>query len=149
MTIDDESLTQPDCQLDDSLHHSTLENMSLYEPDSQASSSETSSSNESPKSSQALKHSLLNDFLRSCDVDTIGPHKRGWELSSVRTTANHVSKPKSLIAAGLNVIAPGDASYLWEAVRKTGSVEKELGIGEQQEEQKYLEALTESNRNAS
>ncbi|XP_068689572.1 uncharacterized protein [Montipora foliosa] len=149
LAIDDESLTQPDDQLDDSLHHSSLENVSLYEPDCQASSSETSSGNESPKSSQATKRSLLNDFLRSCDADTIGPHKRRWELSSVRTRANHVSKAKSLIVAGLNVIAPGDASYLWEAVRKSGSVEKELGIGEQHEEQKYLEALTESYRNAS
>ena len=71
------------------------------------------------------------------------------ELSSLRNRANHVSKAKSLIVAGLNVIAPGDAGYLWEAVKKSGSVEKELGIGEQQEEQKYLQALTESYRNAS
>ena len=32
--------------------------------------------------------------------------------------------------AGLNVIAPGDMGYLWEAVRKSGSVENELYIGE-------------------
>jgi len=34
-------------------------------------------------------------------------------------------------------------------VRKSGCVEKELGIGEQQEERNYLEALAESYRNAS
>ena len=44
------------------------------------------------------------------------------ELSSVR---------KSLIVAGLNVVAPRDAGCLWEVVRKkSGSVENELGIGE-------------------
>ena len=59
------------------------------------------------------------------------------ELSSVRNRANHVSKAKSLIVAGLNVVAPRDTGYLWEVVRKkSGSVEKELGIGEQQEEKK-------------
>ena len=135
MAIDDESLSQPDYQLDDSLHYSTIENMSLYQPDSQASSSESSSSNESSTSSQATKRSLLNDFLRSCDAGTIGPYKRRWELSSVRTRANHVFKANSLIVPGLNVIAPGDAGYLLEVKRKSGSAEKELGIGEQQEEQ--------------
>ena len=53
------------------------------------------------------------------------------------------------MVAGLNVIAPGDAGYLWEALRKSGSEEQELGIGEQQEDRKYLEALAESYRNAS
>ena len=61
--------------------------------------------------------------------------------TSVRTRANQTSKAKFLIVAGLHVIAPGDAGYLCEAVRKSDSVEKELGIGEQQEERKYLEAL--------
>ena len=51
--------------------------------------------------------------------------------------------------AGLNVIAPGDMGYLWDAVRKSGSVEKELGIGEQQEDRKYLKTLVESCRNPS
>jgi len=55
-----------------------------------------------------------------------------------------VLKAKSVIVSGLNVIAPGDAAYLWEAVKKSGSVEKELGIGERQEDRKYLKALVRS-----
>ena len=51
--------------------------------------------------------------------------------------------------AGLNVIAPGDTGYLWEAVRKSCSVEKEPGIIEHHEDRKYLKALVESYRNAS
>ena len=149
LTIDDESLSQPYSQLGDSVHHPTVEDTSLYQPDSQASSSETSSGNDPPTSSLATKRLLLNDFLRSCDADTVGPYKRGWEVASERSRAKHVSKAKSLVVAGLNVIAPGDAGYLWEALRKFGSVEKELGIGEQQEDQKYLKALAESYRNAS
>ena len=60
-----------------------------------------------------------------------------------------MSKAKSVIVSGLNVIAPGDAGYLWEAVKKSGSVEKVLGIGERQEDRKYLKALAESYQNAS
>ena len=41
------------------------------------------------------------------------------------------------MVAGLNFIAPGDAGYLWEALGKSGSVEKELGVGEQQEDRTY------------
>ena len=149
LTIEDESLSQPYSQLGDSVHHSTVEDTSLYQPDSQASSSEASSGNDPPTSSLATKRLLLNDFLRSCDADTVGPYKRGWEVASERSRAKHVSKAKSLVVAGLNVIAPGDAGYLWEALRKSGSVEKELGIGEQQEDRKYLKAVAESYRNAS
>lgn len=149
LAVEQESLSQPNNQLDDSVHHLTVEDTSLYQPDSQGSSTETSSGNDLPTSSLTTKRLLLNDFLRSCNADTIGPYKRRWELTSVRTRANHISKAKSMIIAGLHVITPGDAGYLWEAVRKSGCVEKELGIGEQQEERKYLEALAESYRNAS
>ena len=55
-----------------------------------------------------------------------------------------MSKAKSVIVSGLNVIVPGDAGYLWEAVKKSGSVEKVLGIGERQEDRKYLKELAES-----
>lgn len=149
LAVEDESLSQPNNQLDDSVHHLTVEDTSLYQPDSQGSSTETSSGNDLPTSSLTTKRLLLNDFLRSCDADTIRPYKRHWELTSIRTRANHISKAKSLIVAGLHVITPGDAGYLWEAVRKSSCVEKELSIGEQQEERKYLEALAESYRNTS
>jgi len=114
LAVEDESLFQPNNQLDDSVHHSTVEETSLYQPDSQGSSTETSSGNELPTSSLTTKRLLLNDFL---------------QLTSVRTRVNHISKAKSMIVAGLHVITPGDAGYLWEAVRKSGCVEKELGMG--------------------
>lgn len=72
----------------------------------------------------------MNDFLRLCDVDTIGLYKRGWELFSVRIIVNYVFKSKFFIVVGFNVIVLGDVSYFWEVVRKIGFVEKELGIGE-------------------
>ena len=147
-TIEDKSLSLSYSQLGDSVHHPTVENTSLDQPDCQASSSEMSSGNDPPTSSLATKRLLLNDFLRLCDADTVGPYKRGWEVASERSRTKHVSKAKSLVVAGLNVIAPGDAGYLWEALRKCGIVEKELGVGEQ-EDRKYLEAMPESYRNAS
>lgn len=169
LTIEDGSLSHPDSQTDVSIHHLSIgdESMSrsysqvgdselnatidasLYEPDSQVSSSETSSGDDLSTGSLATRRALLNDFLRSCNADTVGPYKKRWEEAGERPKASHVSKAKSVIVAGLNVIAPGDAGYLWEAVRKSGSVEKELGIGEKQEDRKYLKALAESYRNAS
>ncbi|XP_078352229.1 uncharacterized protein LOC144636901 [Oculina patagonica] len=148
LTIEEENLSQPDSTLGDLVYQLTTEETSLYQPNSQSASSETSSGSDTPTTSLTTKRLLLNDFLRSCDTDTVGPYKRRWEEATVRTRANHVSKAKSVIVAGLNVIAPGDAGYLWEAVRNSGSVEKELVIGEP-EERKYLVALAESYENAS
>ena len=136
-------------QLDESGHYSEIDT-SLYQTDSQASSSSESSNGDDPQiSSQVTRRSLLNDFLRSCNAHTVGTYKKRWEAASERTRASHVSKAKSVIVSGLNVIAPGDAGYLWEAVKKSGSVEKVLGIGERQEDRKYLKALAESYQNAS
>ena len=136
-------------QLDESGHYSEIDT-SLYQTDSQASSSSESSNGDDPQiSSQATRRSLLNDFLRSCNAHTVGSYKKRWEAASERTRASHVSKAKSVIVSGLNVIVPGDAGYLWEAVKKSGSVEKVLGIGERQEDRKYLKALAESYQNAS
>ena len=54
----------------------------------------------------------------------------------------HIAKAKNLVVAGLEVIAPGDAGLLWEALRDSGAMEKEFGIAEESpEEQKYLNAL--------
>ena len=136
-------------QLDESGHYSEIDT-SVYQTDSQASSGSESSNGDDPQiSSQAKRRSLLNDFLRSCNAHTVGSYKKRWEAASERTRASHVSKAKSVIVSGLNVIAPGDAGYLWEAVKKSGSVEKVLGIGERQEDRKYLKALAESYQNAS
>ena len=77
-------------------------------------------------------------------VLTVGLYIKWWEAASEHTRARHVLKAKSIIVSGLNVIAPGDAAYLWEAMKKSGSVEKELGIGEWQEDRKYLKALVKS-----
>ena len=47
-------------------------------------------------------------------------------------------------------MAPGDAGHLWEALRDSRTVEEAFGIAkESPEEQKYLNALAETYRNAS
>ena len=51
--------------------------------------------------------------------------------------------------AGLEVIALGDTGHLWEALRNSGTVEKEFGIAEESpEEQKYLNILAKTYRHA-
>jgi hypothetical protein len=56
---------------------------------------------------------------------------------SVRSRNYHVSKATSDIVAALEVITPGDAGSLWDAVQSSQSVDKVLGIA-QPAEKTYL-----------
>ena len=77
-------------------------------------------------------------------------YKKKWQDISLHTRRSRVSKAKESIVAALNVIAPGDAGPLWEALKESKSVEKALGIAEEsQSDRKYLEALAETYNNAS
>ena len=68
----------------------------------------------------------------------------------LRTKKVHITKAKAMVVAGLEVIAPGNAGHLWEALRDPGAVKKEFWVAEESpDERKYLNALTESYRNAS
>ncbi|KAK3711283.1 hypothetical protein QZH41_015003, partial [Actinostola sp. cb2023] len=148
--IEDEKQSDVE-QLCGAMLHLSINAGSTYEPGSQdSSSSDTSNDNGSHHTrSLAVQRLLLNEFLRSCDAGTIGPYKKQWNEASARTRNSHVCKAKALVVAGLNVITPGDAGFLLEALKESGTVEKELGTGEQQEDRRYLEALAESYHNAS
>ena len=133
-----------------------LQEPDIYHPSSPESYSPTSSSTDlsddtpSENDSKVHRRKKLNEFLLCCNAPTIGPSKRKWVETSVRTKKSHIAKAKNLVVAGLEVIAPGDAGHLWEALRNSGTVEKELGIAEESpEEQKYLNALAETYRHAS
>ena len=85
LAIEDDSLSQPDSKINASIHHLSIGDESMswsysqlddselnttidtsqYQPDTQVSSSETSSGDDLPTSSQATRRALLNDFLRS------------------------------------------------------------------------------------
>jgi hypothetical protein len=74
----------------------------------------------------------LNEFLRCCGTTiSVGPYKKSWAEASERTKMGHVNKAKALVVAGLDVIAPGNGSYVWEALRDPGVVEREIGISEE------------------
>ena len=121
------------------------------ESDSPTSSS-TDLSDNTPSENDSKVHRRIkpNGFLRCCNAPTIGPSKKRWVETSVRTKKGHMAKEKNLVVAGLEVIAPGDADHLWEALRNSGTVEKEFGIAEESpEEEKYLNALAETYRHAS
>lgn len=93
----------------------------------------------------------LNEFLKSCNIDTIEPWRKRWQNISTVTKKRHVSKTGSFVAAALNVIAPGDAVEFWAALKASNSVENALHTNELEtlEDKKYLEALAESYENAS
>ena len=141
-------------ELGDGVQHLQLEETSIYEPDLQ--DSDSSNSTDSSNGTQASSDGIvsirvkLNEFLRSCDAPAVGPSKKGWVEMRAHTKRAHITKAKALVVAGLEVIAPGDAGPLWEALRDSGTVEKEFGIAEESpENQKYLNALAESYLNAS
>ena len=128
--------------------HLQLEETSFYQPSSQDSDSQAGSSSDPSDGTQAGSDSKvsrrvkLNEFLLSCNAPRVGPCKKRWAEASARTKSGHIAKAKALVVAGLEVIAPGDAGHLWEALRDSGAVEKEFGIAEESpEEQKYLNAL--------
>jgi hypothetical protein len=121
--------------------------MSIGEDTSAILSDETSSSNGSTvgASSNSQKLEKLNEFLRVCGKteSSIGQPKKLWQNLSMRSRNYHVSKATNAIVASLEVITPGDAGSLWEAVQTSQSVEKALGMP-QPAERKYLEALAET-----
>ena len=132
-----------------------LEEPDTYQPSSPESDSPTSSSTDlsdntpSENGSKVHRRIKLNEFLRCYNAHTIEPSKKRWVEKSVRTKKGHIAKAKNLVVAGLEVIAPGDAGLLWEALRDSGAMEKEFGIAEESpEEQKYLNALAETYRHA-
>lgn len=122
---------------------------SLYLPEDTDNSSESSGAED--QRTVGAQRTKLNEFLSACNVgSTVGVYKKKWQDTSFRTRRSRVSKAKESIVAALNVIAPGDAGPLWEALKESKSVEKALGIAEEsQSDRKYLEALAETYNNAS
>ena len=114
------------------------------------SSCETSDDHQAMADKLSVQWSKMNEFLRSCDAGSVGPYKKRWEEASMRTKQSHVSKAKEAVVAALNVIAPGEAGHLWEALKASNSVEKALQISEEcPVDKRYLEALAETYQNAS
>ena len=115
-----------------------------------SSSSETSDGHQAMADKTSVQRSKMNEFLSSCNAGSVGPYKKRWEEASMRTKQSHVSKAKDAVVAALNVIAPGDAGHLWEALKASNSVEKSLQISEEcPADKRYLEALAETYQNAS
>ena len=94
-------------------------------------------------SEQYLQRKQLNKFLESCNVETLTQPKKRWEEAGAHTCKSHVKKTKDVIIAALDLIMPGDAAYLWDALQSSMLVDKELGSAEG-EDHKYLEALAET-----
>ena len=114
-------------------------------------SEETSSSSESSQghnsSMQVLRREKLNQFLGFCGKKECitGQPKKCWENLDEQRKNVYLDRATTAIVAALEVITPGDAGHLWEAVQSSRSVEKALGISEQQPtEKKYLQASAET-----
>ena len=114
-----------------------------------SSSSANDSSSKSTIDKQALRHLKLNEFLSVSGHTTVNQPKKSWEDLSIRTKGVRISKAKDAVVASLEVISPGNPAALWEALKRSQSVEKTLCTANQTPmDQKYLEALAETYQNA-
>lgn len=138
-------------ETDDSLIEA-LERLTVSEDDPTVIISETASSSSTGSSTTYKEHQIarrrskLNEFLVACgNVQPIGQPKKPWEKMSMRAKKIHASKAGRTIVSALEVITPGDAGSLWQAVKESNVVEKALGL---KEPSKYLQALAEVYENA-
>ena len=86
--------------------------VSMFVPEDNSDTTDSNTSDETERQtekSSVKQRAKLNEFLRSCNVDTIEPWRKRWQNISTSTKKRHVSKTSSFVAAALNVIAPGDA----------------------------------------
>lgn len=101
-------------------------------------------SNEAYVRRKALNHFLITSGME----DTlIGPPKKTWESMTARTHKAYVSKATNVIVAALDVITPGDAGCLWNAVQESRQVDEALGVMPHADE-KYVSALAETYQHA-
>lgn len=122
---------------------------SLFVPDEDSVSDEDSSNDAAKEpGEQELRRKSLNRFLESCNIEKLTRPRKKWEDAGERTQRNNVKKATDVIVAVLEVITPGDAAQLWDALQSSMMVDKELESGENAD-RKYLEALAETYRNAS
>ena len=126
----------------------TLEE-SLFVSDQSNDSDEISSDGEVEEpGEQHSRRQHLNRFLESCNILKLTQPKKRWKEAGARTRGNRVKKAKDVIVAALDVIAPGDAALLWDALQLSMLVDNELGC-EESVDGKYLDALAETYKNAS
>ena len=118
---------------------------------SDGTSSGSESSHGRSSTIQVLRREKLNQFLHICGKEecVTGQPQKSWENMDVQRKNVYVRRAATAIAAALEVITPGDAGHLWEAVQSSRSVEKALGLPEKQSaERKYLQALAETYQHA-
>ena len=91
-------------------------------------SDDTSSSSESTNAADnRIRLVKLNEFLDVCGgTEPIGQAKKRWDALTSRSKKLRVDKATKVIVSSLDVIAPGDACGIWDAIQSSQSVEKSL-----------------------
>lgn len=103
-----------------------LPEQSMYSPDNGSGSENSGSSESTSLGDLSNRRNILNKFLVSSGVESITQSKKKFSLLTSRTKAVHFSKANESIVALLDVIAPGDAGALWEAVKRSNMVSTSL-----------------------
>lgn len=118
-----------------------------YPEDLSDDSSESSGGKE--ETSVATRRKALNEFLLASGSETISEPRKAFSELTDRKKKDYVSKAGNAIISVLNVIAPGDAGNLWDAIICSGIVDNIISDGKIcHADKKYLEALAETYQNA-
>ena len=101
-----------------------VEECSVYIPETESSSSSGELSDTGCQTTTDVQRKKLNEVLSACNYGSISAYRKNWQEASVRTRKSRVGRAKESVVAALNVIAPGDAGFLWETLKVSQSVEK-------------------------
>ncbi len=98
----------------------------------------------------SLKLKKLNEFIHTCgETESIGQSKKWWKELTTHSKNLCVDKATNVIVSALEVIAPGNAASIWEAIHKVSKRPLEFHNQWPLEfDRKYLEALAETYQNA-
>ena len=126
-------------------------NVSVYQPSSQESSSTEQSSHESYDIDDTNEEGIvspLDKFLQHANLQPLGSVlTRPWDTVSKKTQLHYRRKTSKIIAEILRIVAPESASSLWSAIKKDDDVMEQLEDPKLDDD--FLLALAESYKQAS
>ena len=125
----------------------TSSSLSSTRGNSQESLVSTTSSDDVHLNTGPLRRRKLNEFLSSCDLQTIGTCKKNFGDITSRAKHDRITKARDAVVAVLDVVAQGESALLWDALKASRAVEQLLNM--ESHDNEYLEALAETYRNAS
>ena len=122
----------------------------MYQPSSQESNESESSDTEVQISHDAEKRQSLDSFLLLSNLEPLrSVLTQPWAAVTQKTRAHYIKKASNAVAEVLRTVAPGSAASLWDAVKDSDEVGKQLVNGSTRTGNNLLFVISESIKQAS